>query len=111
MTTAELNSAIPTSVYLLANAGEFVGKNLEEGAITGEIGVGAAWEGQYHLRLMIDYARKIMREKELKDDEYISFIEKIREEEFERLSSGRRLTNLDCNVILDETIRFIERTE
>ena len=111
MTACELDSVIPTSVYLLSNAGEFVRKNLEEGAISGEIGVGTAWESQYHLRLMIDYARKIMREKGLKNDEFIHFIEKILEEEFERLTSGKRLTALDCTIILDETINFIERTE
>ena len=112
MTTAELDSAIPASVYLLANAGEFVRKNLEDDAISGEIGVGEAWEGQYHLRLMINYARKIMKEKGLKsNDEYIFFIEKILEEEFERLASGKRLSNLDCAIILDETLNFIERTE
>lgn len=111
MTAAELDSAIPASVYLLANAGEFVSKNLEEKAIGKEIGSGSAWLGQYHLRLMIDYARKIMKEKELKNDEYIFLIEKILEEEFDRLTSGRKLTNLDFSVILDETINFIERTE
>ena len=111
MTTAELDSAIPASVYLLANAGEFVRKNLEDDAISGEIGVGSAWEGQYHLKLMIDYARKILREKGLKNEEFIFFLEKIREEEFERLASGKRLSNLDCTIILDETLNFIERTE
>ena len=111
MTTAELDSAIPASVYLLANAGEFVRKNLEEEAIGREIGVGSAWEGQYHLRLMIDYARKIMKEKGLKNDEYIFLIENILEEEFERLAAEKKLTNLDCTIILDETISFIERTE
>lgn len=111
MTTVELDSIIPASVYLLANAGEFVRKNLEEDAITGEIGAGQAWEGQYHLKLMIDYARKILREKGLRNEEFIFFLEKIREEEFDRLAAGKRLTSLDCQIILDETISFIERTE
>ncbi len=111
MTTAELDSVIPLSVYLIANAGEFVRKNLEDEAIGREIGVGSAWEGQYHLRLMIDYARKIMKEKGLKNDDYVVRLERILEEEFDRLTAGKKLTNHDCTVLLDETLNFIDRYE
>ena len=111
MTTAELDSVIPLSVYLIANAGEFVSLNLDEKAIGPEIGVGTAWEGQYHLRKMIDYARKIMKEKGLKNDEYPSFLEKILEEEFDRLTDGKKLTPHDCTILLNETLNFIDRYE
>jgi len=111
MTAAELDDVIPASVYLLANAGEFVRLNREEDAIGAEIGVGVAWEGHFHLRKIADYARKIMKERGLKNEDYIHLVEGMILEEFERLSNGRRLTPLDCTIFLDETMNFLERFE
>ena len=108
MTVTELKSVISPDVYLLANAGEFIRINLGEDAIGREIGEGRAWEGCNHLSKMIEYAREIMRWRGLKDSSYIQMLENMKENEFDRLCCGDRLTPYECLKIYDATVDFID---
>ena len=111
MTTIEQDlKNVDKGIYLLANAGEFIRMNLDEN-LRSCIG-----EASYHLALMLRYAQEMRNE--LKDNaksecakemrEYVEFLEKIRDEEFENACERKFLSRKTCAELFNRTTDFID---
>ena len=111
MTTLERDlKNVDKGIYLLANAGEFIRMNLDEN-LRSCIG-----EASYHLALMLRYAQE-MRD-ELKDTancecdkemrEYVEFIEKMHEEEFNRVFTEKFFEKEELYDLSNKTSDFVE---